>query len=94
MLNLGYVNRFGSGVNTVSTLLEENKSNPAEFLLGDYTTFKVVVQNADVIANGTDGTDKIPGIIVNNTGNGTNGTDKSEFDTTALSFKIGRSLQK
>lgn len=40
MLNLGYVNRFGSGVNTVSTLLEENKSNPAEFLLGDYTTFK------------------------------------------------------
>lgn len=35
MLNLGYVNRFGSGVNTVSTLLEENKSNPAEFLLGD-----------------------------------------------------------
>ena len=34
MLNLGYVNRFGSGVNTVSTLLEENKSNPAEFLLG------------------------------------------------------------
>ncbi len=59
MLNLGYVNRFGSGVNTVSTLLEENKSNPAEFLLGDYTTFKVIVQNADVIESGTDGTDKI-----------------------------------
>ena len=30
-----------------------NKSNPAEFLLGDYTTFKVVVKNADVIENGT-----------------------------------------
>ncbi len=59
MLNLGYVNRFGNGVNTVSTLLEENKSNPAKFLLGDYTTFKVVVQNADVIDNGTDGTDKM-----------------------------------
>ena len=59
MMNLGYVNRFGSGVNTVSTLLEENKSNPAEFLLGDYTTFKVIVQNADVIESGTDGTDKI-----------------------------------
>lgn len=59
MLNLGYVNRFGSGVNTVSTLLEENKSNPAEFLLGDYTTFKVIVQNADVIESGTDGTDKM-----------------------------------
>lgn len=49
MLNLGYVNRFGSGVNTVSTLLEENGNTPAEFLLGDYTTFKVVVKNADVI---------------------------------------------
>ncbi len=59
MLNLGYVNRFGNGVNTVSTLLEENKSNPAEFLLGDYTTFKVIVQNADVIESGTDGTDKM-----------------------------------
>ena len=81
MLNLGYVNRFGSGVNTVSTLLEENKSNPAEFLLGDYTTFKVVVQNADVIEKGTDGTDKTPGIIVNTTGSGTDGTDKSGFGT-------------
>ena len=60
MLNLGYVNRFGSGVNTVSTLLEENGNAPAEFLFGDYTTFKVVVMNADVIKNGTD--------------NGTNGT--------------------
>ena len=70
MLNLGYVNRFGSGVNTVSTLLEENKSNPAEFLLGDYTTFKVVVQNADVIENGSsvnpDTTNK--GSIVTNDG--------------------------
>ena len=71
MLNLGYVNRFGSGVNTVSTLLEENKSNPAEFLLGDYTTFKVVVQNADVIESGTDVTNKTPGIIVNTTESGT-----------------------
>ncbi|MDE6785476.1 MAG: HTH domain-containing protein [Muribaculaceae bacterium] len=78
MLNLGYVNRFGSGVNTVSTLLEENKSNPAEFLLGDYTTFKVGVHNADVIENGTDGTDKTPRIIVNTT---ESGTDKFEFGT-------------
>ena len=72
MLNLGYVNRFGSGVNTVSTLLEENKSNPAEFLLGDYTTFKVVDQNADVIDETQDVTgndinviDKTPNVIVN-----------------------------
>lgn len=76
MLNLGYVNRFGSGVNTVSMLLDENKSNPAEFLLGDYTTFKVVVQNADVIENGTDVIDKKPNVIVDSTVSGTNnGTD-------------------
>ena len=75
MLNLGYVNRFGSGVNTVSTLLEENKSNPAEFLLGDYTTFKVVVQNADVIDSGTDVTNKTPRIIVNTTESGTDVTN-------------------
>lgn len=83
MLNLGYVNRFGSGVNTVSTLLEENKSNPAVFLLGDYTTFKVIVQNADVIANGTDGTDgteKTPRILVNIS---ESGTDESKSGTDA-----------
>ncbi len=77
MLNLGYVNRFGSGVNTVSTLLEENKSNPAEFLLGDYTTFKVVVQNADVIENGNDVIEKKPNVIVNGIENGTDGTNEN-----------------
>ena len=90
MLNLGYVNRFGSGVNTVSTLLEENGSVPAEFLLGDYTTFKVVVQNADVIENGTDGTDKTPEIVVHTTESGTDGTDKSEFGTDSGTDKISR----
>lgn len=75
MLNLGYVNRFGSGVNTVSTLHEENKSNPAEFLLGDYTTFKVVVQNADVIESGTNDTVKSPNVIVNSTESDTNVTN-------------------
>lgn len=77
MLNLGYVNRFGSGVNTVSTLLEENGSAPAEFLFGDYTTFKVIVMNADVIENGTnvnpDGTNKGP--IVTNDGTNTDTND-------------------
>lgn len=68
MLNLGYVNRFGSGVNTVSTLLEENGNTPAEFLLGDYTTFKVVVKNADVIKNGADGTN----VVTNGDEAGTN----------------------
>lgn len=81
MLNLGYVNRFGSGVNTVSTLLEENKSNPAEFLLGDYTTFKVVVQNADVIESGTNDTAKSPNVIVNSTESDTNVTNDVTNDT-------------
>lgn len=76
MLNLGYVNRFGSGINTVSMLLEDNGNTPAEFLLGDYTTFKVVVRNADVIENGTDGTGNTTESGTNNkdvgTNNGTN----------------------
>lgn len=82
MLNLGYVNRFGSGVNTVSTLLEENKSNPAEFLLGDYTTFKVVVQNADVIENGTNDNPNVTnkGQVVTNTD--TNGTERNNEEST------------
>lgn len=35
------------------SLLEDNGSRPTEFLLGDMTTFKVVITNADVIENGT-----------------------------------------
>lgn len=66
MLNLGYVNKFGSGVNTVATLLEENGNSPAKFILGDITTFKVLVENADVIGNGTVDTDNdIDGTIWN-----------------------------
>lgn len=77
MLNFGYVNNFGSCVNTVSTLLYDNGSSPVEFLLGDYTTFKVVVKNADVIENVTnvhpDGTNK--GLIVTNAGTNTDTSD-------------------
>lgn len=65
MANLGYVNRFGSGVNTVSSLLEENQSSPAEFLLGDFTTFKVVVANADAIESSGNHPDNKSNIIVN-----------------------------
>lgn len=92
MLNLGYVNRFGSGVNTVSTLLEENKSNPAEFLLGDYTTFKVVVQNADVMESCTNVIEKTPHIIVNSPEsdiNVTNGvTNKGTIVTNGITNDI------
>lgn len=79
MLNLGYVNRFGSGVNTVSTLLEENGNPPAQFLLSDYTTFKVVVENADVIESGSDGTEKTPHVIVNGTNGTITGTIRNEM---------------
>lgn len=36
-----------------------------EFLLGDYTTFKVVVKNADVIESSTNVIEKTPHVIVN-----------------------------
>lgn len=66
MLNLGYVNKFGSGVNTVASLLERNGNSPAKFILGDITTFKVIIENADVIENGTADTDNdIDGTIWN-----------------------------
>ena len=88
MLNLGYVNRFGSGVNTVSTLLEENKSNPAEFLLGDYTTFKEVVQNADVMESCTNVIEKTPHIIVNSPESDINVTNKGTIVTNGITNDI------
>lgn len=79
MANLGYVNRFGSGVNTLYALLEGNGNRPATFLLGDMTTFKVVVANADVIENDANVIEKAPDVIVNiietDTKNGTNDTN-------------------
>lgn len=97
MANLGYVNRFGSGVNTVASLLEENGSRPAEFLLGDMTTFKVVVANADVIENGTNVTVKKPNVIVNiddvdtnGTNNDTNGTNGDTNDGTIGANNISK----
>ncbi len=72
MLNFGYVNNFGSCVNTVSTLLYDNGSFPVEFLLGDYTTFKVVVKNADVIENGTNS-------VTNSVTNGTIRNDAEQW---------------
>jgi len=84
MANLGYVNRFGSGVNTVSALLEENGSKPATFLLGDITTFKVVVSNADVIENGADVIEKPSGVIVNVTESGEEVRDDESVDVSRM----------
>ena len=45
-------------------------------------TFKVVVQNADIIENGTDVIEKTPNVIVNVTGSGTDDTnDVTNSDT-------------
>ena len=82
MANLGYVNRFGSGVNTVASLLEENGSKPAQFLLGDMTTFKVVVTNADVIEKEGDVTVKKLTVIVNVTDDDSTSGTNSDADGT------------
>lgn len=79
MLNFGYVNNFGSCVNTVSTLLDDNGSSPVEFLLDDYTTFKVVVKNADVIENVTNSVTN--GTMRNNGGTIRNDTEQWRNDT-------------
>lgn len=87
MLNLSYVNHFGGCVNTVSTLLYDNGSFPVEFLLGDYTTFKVVVKNADVIENGTNS-------VTNNvTNNVTNGTMRNNGGTMRNNEELPLNIQ-
>ena len=50
MKTLGYVNRFGRGVDTVQEELEANKNGLAKFEFKDITTFKVIVMNADLDA--------------------------------------------
>ena len=70
MKTLGYVNKFGRGINMVQDVLTENGNTSAQFVLDDITTFKVVVRNAeyapknegddkDVTDNVTDGTDNV-----------------------------------
>ena len=44
---LGYVNKFGRGINMVQDVLNENGNTSAQFDLADITTFKVVVRNAE-----------------------------------------------
>ena len=47
MKTLGYVNKFGRGINMVQGILDENGNVPAQFVLDDITIFKVVVHNAE-----------------------------------------------
>lgn len=50
MKTLGYVNKFGRGINMVQDVLTENGNTPAKFVLDDITTFKVVVHNAEYVS--------------------------------------------
>ena len=47
MKTLGYVNRFGRGIEMVKEELVNNKNGLPKFDFADITTFKVVVKNAD-----------------------------------------------
>ena len=49
MKTLGYVNKFGRGINMVQDVLTENGNTSAQFVLDDITTFKVVVRNAEYV---------------------------------------------
>lgn len=90
MLNFGYVNNFGSCVNTVSTLLYDNGSFPVEFLLGDYTTFKVVVKNADVIENVTN---SVTNNVTNGTMRNTGGTMRNNGGTIRNNEELPLNIQ-
>ncbi len=48
MKTLGYVNQFGRGIETVQDELLANKNGLAIFKFDDITTFKVVVNSADI----------------------------------------------
>ena len=48
---LGYVNQFGIGLKTGRETLEQYGCKPAEYVLNDYTTFKVIVYNSDDVAD-------------------------------------------
>lgn len=46
MKTLGYVNKFGRGINTVQDILARNGDFPVDFILDDITPFKVIAHSA------------------------------------------------
>lgn len=63
----------------IRSLLSDIENERVERTLA---TFKVIVQNADIIENGTDVIEKTPNVIVNVTGSGTDDTnDVTNSDT-------------
>ena len=58
MRALGFVNRFGMGIGLVADELKENGNPPAEYILSEPSSFKVIVKSADPheFQNGTNET--------------------------------------
>ena len=81
MKTLGYVNKFGRGINMVQDVLTENGNTSAQFVLDDITTFKVVVRNAEYApkneGDDKDATDNVTDVIDNVTDVTNNVTDNA-----------------
>lgn len=63
MKTLGYVNKFGRGINMVQDVLTENGNTEAHFVLDDITTFKVVVRNAEYVTKTEDPKEDVSGDV-------------------------------
>ena len=50
MRALGLVNRFGMGIGLVADELKENGNPPAEYILSESSSFKVIVRSADPLS--------------------------------------------
>ena len=50
MRALGFVNRFGMGIGLVADELKENGNPPAEYILSESSSFKVIVRSADPLS--------------------------------------------
>ena len=50
MRALGFVNRFGMDIGLVADELKENGNPPAEYILSEPSSFKVIVRSADPLS--------------------------------------------
>ena len=66
MKTLGYVNQFGMGLQTAKETLEHYDCKPAEYILDDRTTFRVVVYSSDYEINNADVTDNVIDNVIDN----------------------------
>ena len=64
MKTLGDVNQFGMGLQTARETLEHYDRKPAEYILDDYTTFRVVVYSSDYEANNAGVTSDVTGDVI------------------------------